>query len=265
MRLPPIGSGHPLVFMAGPCVIEDLDQTLAVAARLSHLKVPLIFKASFDKANRTHVDAYRGPGLKGGLSVLAEVKTRYGLPVMTDVHLPSQCCEVAKVVDVIQIPAFLCRQTDLLAAAADTGLPVHVKRGQFLDPRSLAHVLGKIPEAEVWLCERGTSFGHGDLVFDPRALVWMRETGAPVVFDCTHANQQPGAGAQTGGGDRTLALILARAAAAVGIDALFAEVHLDPQNAMSDAATQLSFPQFERLVREVTAIDAARRSLTSAG
>jgi 2-dehydro-3-deoxyphosphooctonate aldolase (KDO 8-P synthase) len=164
------------------------------------------------------------------------------------------------VVDVIQIPAFLCRQTDLLEAAAATGLPVHVKRGQFLDPRAMQHVRGKLGDSPAWFCERGTSFGHGDLVFDPRALVWMRQAGVPVVFDCTHSNQRPGAGPQTDG-DREMAFPLARAAAAVGIDGLFAEVHLDPRKARSDASTQLTFPQFKRLVAEVQAIDAARRAL----
>ena len=263
MTRPPVGLGHPLVFLAGPCVIEDLDQTLAVAARLAALDLPLIFKASFDKANRTHVGAFRGPGLDAGLRVLAEVKARYDLPIMTDVHLPEQCAPVAEIADVLQIPAFLCRQTDLLAAAAATGLPMHIKRGQFLDPRAMVHVVdkvrrGKVPDAEVWLCERGTSFGHGDLVFDPRALVWMRSAGVPIVFDCTHSNQRPGAGPSTDG-DREMAFPLARAAAAVGVDALFAEVHLDPPNARSDAATQLTVGQFERLAAEVQMIDAARR------
>lgn len=259
---PPVGDGHPLVFLAGPCVIEDRDQTLAVAARLHALDLPIIFKASFDKANRTHADAFRGPGIDAGLRVLAEVKARYDLPIMTDVHRPEQCAQVAQVADVLQIPAFLCRQTDLLVAAAATGLPVHIKRGQFLDPRAMVHVRGKIPDAEVWVCERGTSFGHGDLVFDPRALVWMRSAGVPIVFDCTHSNQRPGAGPSTDG-EREMAFPLARAAAAIGIDALFAEVHLDPPNARSDAATQLTVAQFERLAAEVQMIDAARRVIES--
>lgn len=258
--LPPLGPGHPLVFLAGPCVIEDMDRTLAVAARLKSLAVPLIFKASFDKANRTHVGSFRGPGLQGGLRVLAEVKSRFGLPVMTDVHHPEQCEAVAQVADVIQIPAFLCRQTDLLQAAGAAGRPVHVKRGQFLDPRAMRHVRGKLGDGPVWFCERGSTFGYGDLVFDPRSLVWMRAAGVPVTFDCTHSNQRPGAGPQTAG-DRALAFPLARAAAAVGIDGLFAEVHPDPANARSDASTQLGFAQFERLVAEVQAIDAARRAL----
>ena len=255
---PPVGNGHPLVFLAGPCVIESRAQTLAIAEALQALDLPLIFKASFDKANRTHAAAFRGLGIEAGLEILAEVKTRFGLPIITDVHLPEHCAQVAQVADVIQIPAFMCRQTDLLVAAAATGLPVNIKRGQFLDPRAMVHVVGKLPDAEVWACERGTSFGHGDLVFDPRSLVWMRAAGVPIVFDCTHSNQRPGAGPSTEG-EREMAFPLARAAAAVGIDALFAEVHLDPPNAKSDSSTQLSLPQFERLVADVQLIDAARR------
>lgn len=256
---PPVGPGHPLAFLAGPCVIESKEQTLGVAQQLRALDLPLVFKASFDKANRTHATAFRGLGIDAGLEILAAVKAQTGLPVMTDVHLPEQCAKVAQVVDVIQVPAFLCRQTDLLLAAAETGLPINVKRGQFLDPRAMRHVKGKIPDAKVWACERGTSFGHGDLVFDPRALVWMRAAGMPVVFDCTHSNQRPGAGPSTDG-DRAMAFPLARAAAAVGVDALFAEVHLDPPHAKSDATTQLTIAQFTRLATEALAIDAARRS-----
>jgi 2-dehydro-3-deoxyphosphooctonate aldolase (KDO 8-P synthase) len=260
--LPPIGADHPLVFVAGPCVIDDADLTLAVAAQLAALHLPLIFKASFDKANRSSGTAYRGPGLTAGLNVLAQVKDRFGLPILTDVHLPEQCGPAAEVADVLQIPAFLCRQTDLIWAAAATGRVVNVKRGQFLDPRRMGYVLEKTQQngpVECWLTERGTAFGHGDLVFDPRAVVWMKGTGAPVLYDCTHSVQQPGGGGPTTGGARELAQPLAQAAAAVGVDGFYAEVHADPSRARSDADTQLTVAQFGALVRAVTAIDAARR------
>lgn len=259
--LPPAGDGHPLFFVAGPCVIDDADLTLAVAAQLAALKLPLIFKASFDKANRSSGEAYRGPGLVAGLNVLAEVKDRHGLPILTDVHLPEQCEPAAEVADVLQIPAFLCRQTDLIWAAARTGRVVNVKRGQFLDPRRMSYIVEKTQQngpTECWLTERGTAFGHGDLVFDPRALVWMKATGVPVLYDCTHSVQQPGGSGPTTGGARELALPLARAAAAVGVHGFYAEVHADPTRARSDADTQLTVAQFTDLVRVVTAIHAAR-------
>lgn len=259
---PPIGGGAPLVFVAGPCVIEHRAQTLQVAEVVAEIAaqtgVPVIFKASFDKANRSHRDAFRGPGLHAGLNILSEVKRQFGLPVLTDVHRPEQCAVAAEVVDVLQVPAFLCRQTDLLQAAGATGLPVNLKRGQFLDPRRMGLALEKIgPRA--WLTERGTTFGHGDLIFDPRSLLWMRETGAPVLYDATHSVQSPSGVGPTTGGHRGLALPLARAAVAVGIDGLFAEVHLDPPNAKSDAATQLTPAAFAELVRQALRIDAARR------
>ena len=259
--LPPIGEGHPLVFVAGPCVIDDADLTRAAAAALAALKLPLIFKASFDKANRTSGQAFRGPGLTAGLNVLADIKDRFGLPILTDVHLPEQCEPAAEVADVLQIPAFLCRQTDLLLAAARTGRVVNVKRGQFLDPRRMLHVVAKLAGVETWLTERGTAFGHGDLVFDPRALVWMKATGAPVLFDCTHSVQQPGGDGASTGGLRAMIEPLARAAAGVGVHGFYAEVHVDPSRARSDAETQLTPAAFARLVQAVTAIDTARRSV----
>ncbi|MEZ4463691.1 MAG: 3-deoxy-8-phosphooctulonate synthase [bacterium] len=258
--LPPIGAGHPLVFIAGPCVIEDADLTYAVAAALAALKLPLIFKASFDKANRSSLHGFRGLGLTAGLNVLAEVKDRYGLPILTDVHLPEQCEAAAEVADVLQIPAFLCRQTDLVVAAAATGRPLNIKRGQFLDPRRVGLIVEKAGGAPVWLTERGSCFGHGDLVVDPRSLVWMRAAGVPLIFDCTHAVQVPGGTGPTTGGDRQMALPLARAAAAIGVDGLFAEVHIDPSRARSDAETQLTPADFAALVQQVQAIDAARRA-----
>ncbi len=250
------------VFIAGPCVLEDRDTVFAVADFLAGLNRPVVFKASFDKANRSSADAHRGPGLDAGLELLAAVRARTGLPVLTDVHEPGQCALVAQVVDVLQIPAFLCRQTDLVVAAASTGKPVNLKRGQFLDPRRMGFVVDKVRRAggQPWVTERGTTFGHGDLVLDPRALVWLQATGAPVVYDCTHSVQTPSGDAPTTGGARAMALPLARAAAAVGVDAFFAEVHPDPARAWSDADTQLDFATFRRLVSEVSAIDAARRA-----
>ena len=258
--LPPIGGGAPFIFVAGPCVIEDRETIFTVAEVLSALDAPIVFKASFDKANRTRGDAFRGPGLESGLELLAEVKSRFALPILTDVHLPDQCARAAEVADVLQVPAFLCRQTDLICAAAATGRVVNIKRGQFLDPRQVRFAVEKASRAaSVWVTERGTSFGHGDLVFDPRALVWMRDAGAPLLFDCTHSVQVPGGGLGETGGRRQLALPLARAAAAVGIDGIYAEIHPDPDRARSDAATQLTLDAFGRLVDEVTRIDRAQR------
>lgn len=258
--LPPIGGGAPPVFVAGPCVIESAAMLLETAAALVELApgLPVVLKASFDKANRSSAGAFRGPGLRAGLAALAEVRERYGLPLLTDVHEPAQCGPAAEVVDVLQIPAFLCRQTDLIQAAAATGRTVNLKRGQFLDPRRM-HLAVEKAGGRAWVTERGTTFGHGDLVFDPRALVWMSAAGVPVLYDCTHTVQVPGGDGPYTGGQRELALPLARAAAAVGVDGFYAEVHPDPARARSDAATQLDPAAFQRLVREVCAIDAARR------
>jgi len=254
------------VFIAGPCVLESRDTVFEIASFLSSLGVPVVFKGSFDKANRSSVDAPRGPGLDAGLALLAEVRARYGLPVLTDVHAVDQCAAVGEVVDVVQIPAFLCRQTDLVVAAARTGRIVNLKRGQFLDPRRMRYVVDKVRAVggRAWVTERGSTFGHGDLVLDPRALVWLRETGVPVVYDCTHTVQRPGGEGPTTGGARDLAHPLARAAAAIGVDAFFAEVHPEPARALSDAETQLDFDQLRRLVHEVVAIDAVRRRLAPA-
>lgn len=205
--LPALGAQaqRPL-YVAGPCVIEGPEMLMrcaeAVAQIGARFDVPVIFKASYDKANRTHARAYRGPGLEAGLSMLAQVRAQTGLRVLTDVHRPEDCAAVAEVVDVLQIPAFLCRQTDLIEAAGATGRPVNLKRGQFLDPRQMGFVADKLRHAggEPWLTERGGCFGYGDLVFDPRSLVWMAQTGAPVLYDCTHSLQQPvGGAAQTQG------------------------------------------------------------------
>jgi 2-dehydro-3-deoxyphosphooctonate aldolase (KDO 8-P synthase) len=258
-----VGPGHPLLLIAGPCVIEGEAQTLAAARKVAAVAerrgLPAVFKCSFDKANRTSGKSFRGPGLEQGLRVLARVKQETGLPVLTDVHEASQCAPVAEVVDVLQIPAFLCRQTDLLLAAGATGRAVNVKKGQFLAPSDMKNVVAKLLEAgcrDVLLTERGTTFGYHDLVVDFRGLVAMRKL-APVCFDATHSVQQPGGQGDRTGGDRLLAPPLARAAAAVGIDALFCEVHEDPDRALSDGPNSLTFPLWEETVADVQRIRAA--------
>lgn len=247
--------------IAGPCVIEGpemLDEIAGALVEITEARgLDLCFKASFDKANRTRGDAYRGPGLVDGLRMLADVKARYGVAILTDVHQPDQCAPVAEVADVLQIPAFLCRQTDLIAAAGATGRTVNLKRGQFLHPQAMGHALDKLPDPKnAWVTERGTAFGHGDLIFDPRSLVWMRAFGVPVIYDCTHSVQIPPNQGGGSGGHRALARPLARAAAAVGIDGLFAEVHPDPPAARSDAGTQLTVAEYAALLDEVLAIEA---------
>jgi 2-dehydro-3-deoxyphosphooctonate aldolase (KDO 8-P synthase) len=256
-----IGGGSIPVVIAGPCVIESRDLCLEIARRSSEVcarvGVPYIFKASFDKANRTSIDSFRGPGLSEGLDILAEVRDRCGVPVLTDIHEPGQAAEVARVVDVLQIPAFLCRQTDLLVAAAETGKPVNVKKGQFLAPGDMAPVLGKIRAAgneRGLLTERGTSFGYNNLVVDMRSLAIMRSLGAPVVFDATHSVQLPGGQGSTSGGRREFVPILVRAAAAVGIDGLFLETHPDPGNARSDGPNMVPTNELEPLLRIMKAI-----------
>jgi 2-dehydro-3-deoxyphosphooctonate aldolase (KDO 8-P synthase) len=235
-----IGSGA-LVLIAGPCVIESEEGCLAIARETKRIAdevgMPLIFKASFDKANRTSVTSYRGPGLDEGLRILHRVKDELRLPVLTDIHEPSQAAPVAEVVDVLQIPAFLCRQTDLLLAAGRTGKAVNVKKAQFLSPHDMQHVVAKIESTgnqKILLTERGTTFGYNNLVVDMRSLAIMRTFGYPVVFDATHSVQLPGAGGGKSGGQREFVPVLARAAVAVGIDALFLEVHDNPDAALSD-------------------------------
>jgi 2-dehydro-3-deoxyphosphooctonate aldolase (KDO 8-P synthase) len=260
-----VGHGEPLLLIAGPCVIEGETETVAAARRVAEVSqragVPAVFKCSFDKANRTSHKSFRGPGLVEGLRVLARVRKETGLPLLTDVHEEAQCAKVAEVVDVLQIPAFLCRQTDLLNAAGRTGRPVNVKKGQFVAPADMKNAVAKLSEAgckDVLLTERGTTFGYHDLVVDFRGIVEMRRF-APVCFDATHSVQRPGGQGDRTGGDRTLAPPLARAAAAVGIDALFCEVHEDPDRALSDGPNSLSFPLWEATVREVIAIRSALR------
>ncbi len=258
-----------LTLIAGPCVIESAEmcEILAeqIAERADRRGISYIFKASFDKANRTSITSFRGPGLERGLEILHQVREKVGVPVLTDIHLPDHARPVAEVVDVLQIPAFLSRQTDLIAAAAATGTPTCIKKGQFLSPEEMQHAVNKFRESggvHVAITERGTSFGYNNLVVDMRGLPTMRElTSAPLVFDATHSVQRPGSGDGTTGGDRTLAPILARAAAAVGIDGLFTEVHLDPDNAKSDGPNSLTLELLDTLLDQVTAIDAARRAV----
>jgi 2-dehydro-3-deoxyphosphooctonate aldolase (KDO 8-P synthase) len=258
-----VGPGHPLLLIAGPCVIEGEAQTLAAARKVADVAqrhgLPAVFKCSFDKANRTSGKAFRGPGMKEGLRVLARVKHETGLPVLTDVHESAQCAPAAEVADLLQIPAFLCRQTDLLLAAGATGRAVNVKKGQFLAPEDMKNVVAKLAEAgcrDVLLTERGTTFGYHELIVDFRSLLTMRGF-APVCFDATHSVQRPGAQGDRTGGDRELAPPLARAAAAIGIDALFCEVHEDPDRALSDGPNSLTFPLWERTVGDVQRIRAA--------
>jgi len=260
-----VGDGQPLLLIAGPCVIESEAQALSHARRVKDLAarhgLPVVFKASFDKANRSSGKSFRGVGLEEGLRVFEKVKRETGLPTLTDVHETWQAEPVGRVVDVLQVPAFLCRQTDLVLACARYGRAVNVKKGQFLAPRDMRHAVAKCREAgaeNVLLTERGASFGYGNLVVDMRGLVIMRELGVPVCLDATHSVQLPGAGGDVTGGERQFVAPLARAAAAVGIDALFAEIHEDPSVARSDGPNSLDFDMADRLLGELRAI---RRAL----
>jgi 2-dehydro-3-deoxyphosphooctonate aldolase (KDO 8-P synthase) len=238
------GPSHPLGLILGPCGLESRKMALEVAHSVSQigrdLGVAVVFKGSFDKANRTSGGSWRGPGLEEGLRILEAVRSETGLPVTTDVHLPSQAAVVAEVVDLLQVPAFLCRQTDLIRACAATGLPVNLKKGQFMAPETMSYAVEKASGAAgVLVTERGTSFGYGDLVVDFRGFSAMQAIGVPVVFDATHAVQRPSALGGRSGGDRALVRVMGRAAVAAGVDAIFAEVHPDPDRALSDPATQL--------------------------
>jgi len=250
------GKNAPLFVIAGPCVIEGESMVLRTAETLAtvcgRLRLPFIFKASYDKANRTSTDSFRGVGTRRGIAILAKVKERLGVPVLTDVHSVIECAAMAEVVDVLQIPAFLCRQTDLVQAAACTGKCVNVKKGQFLAPWDMKNVIDKITDMggrSIMLTERGVSFGYNNLVADMRSLVIMREFGWPVVFDATHSVQMPGAAGKASGGDRRMAPVLARAAVAAGCDGVFIETHPRPEHALSDAATQLPLAQVGDLLR----------------
>ena len=263
-----IGSGRPLVLIAGPCVMESEAVVTRVCAALraicAELDLPLVFKSSFDKANRTSSASFRGPGLDRGLELLAGVRARFGVPVTTDVHEPGQCAAVGQAVDLLQVPAFLCRQTDLLEAAAASGKPVNVKKGQFLAPWDMRHAVEKLAggtkNAGVMLTERGASFGYNNLVVDMRSLGILGDLGVPVCFDATHSVQLPGGQGATSGGQRMHIPALSRAAVAVGVDALFMEVHDDPDRALSDGPNMVPLASLPALLRQVLAIDAARRA-----
>ena len=241
--------------IAGPCVIESEENVMLVAKKIKEitdkLDIPFVFKSSFDKANRTSINSFRGPGLEEGLRILNKVKTELNLKVTTDIHEPYQAEEVAKVVDIIQIPAFLCRQTDLLLAAAKTGKTVNVKKAQFLAPWDMKNVVGKLEESgnrDIMLCERGTSFGYNNLVVDMTGLVEMKKFGYPVVFDATHSVQKPGGKGNCTGGNREYVEYLAKAAIAVGADAIFMEVHPDPDNALSDGPNMVKLDELEEIL-----------------
>jgi 2-dehydro-3-deoxyphosphooctonate aldolase (KDO 8-P synthase) len=260
------GGGEPFALIAGPCVIESRDHALrhaeAIGAICARARVPVVFKSSFDKANRTSGASFRGLGLDEGLAVLAEVRRELGLPVLTDVHTESQAAAAAEVVDCLQIPAFLCRQTDLLLAAAATGRPVNVKKGQFLAPEDTTHIVAKLRSAgaeHVLLTERGVSFGYHCLVVDFAGFPTMRQHGQPLVFDATHSVQRPGGAGHATGGDRSKVPYLARAAVACGVDGLFMEVHEDPDRAPSDGPNMLRLGDLEELLQSLRRIEAAVR------
>ncbi len=259
-----IGLDRPLFLIAGPCVIESMQLQLDVAGRLKEiadgLGIPFIFKSSFDKANRSSGTSFRGPGMQEGLKVLAEVKRQIGVPVLTDVHEYTPMNEVAAVVDVLQTPAFLCRQTDFIQSVARAGKPVNIKKGQFLAPWDMKHVVRKARDVgndEIMVCERGASFGYNNLVSDMRSLVVMRETRAPVVFDATHSVQLPGGQGSSSGGQREFVPALARAAVAVGVAGLFMETHPDPDKALSDGPNAWPLPRMAALLETLVLLDRA--------
>ena len=261
-----VGGNNTLLLMAGPCVLEDEQRTLMIGKELKRitdkLGMPYIFKASFDKANRSSFDSFRGPGLKDGLTQIANIKKELGVPVVSDIHESSQAETAAEVLDILQIPAFLCRQTDLINAAAKTGKVVNVKKGQFLAPWDMKNVIKKILEAgneKIMLTERGASFGYNTLVADMRSFPIMRSLGYPVVMDATHSVQTPGGQGTTSGGQSEFVPCMARAAAAAGIDALFLEVHDNPAEALSDGPNMVRLDKLEKLLDSVLAIDAVLR------
>jgi len=257
-----VGGKHPLFLIAGTCVIESEQMTMDVAGRLKELTdklgIPFIYKSSFDKANRTSTKSYRGPGLEKGLAILEKVKKEYGLPVLTDVHEDTPLAEVASVVDVLQTPAFLCRQTNFILKVAEQGLPVNIKKGQFLAPWDMTHVAEKAKSTgnqQIMLCDRGTSFGYNTLVSDMRGLPVMRAMDCPVVFDATHSVQQPGGQGGSSGGQREFVPVLARAAVAVGVAGVFMETHPDPEKALSDGANSWPMARMEALLETLMALD----------
>jgi 2-dehydro-3-deoxyphosphooctonate aldolase (KDO 8-P synthase) len=257
----PIGEGNPLVLIAGPCVIETVDETLETAAYLKELterlQIPFIFKASYDKANRTSLASYRGPGLSKGLEVLSSIRDRYGVPVISDVHRSDEIAAAAEALDILQIPAFLCRQTDFVVAVSASGKPVNIKKGQFLAPWDVEHVVDKVISTgnrQVLLTERGTTFGYNNLVVDFRSLTIMQNLGWPVVFDATHSVQLPGGAGGASGGQREFVPAMARAAVAAGVDGVFLEVHKDPECALCDGPNSLPLSGLEPLLKQLKAI-----------
>ena len=256
-----MGRGSPLVLIAGPCVIEDYETTREIAAQLKEatdkLEMPFIFKASFDKANRTSVSAFRGPGLTEGLRVLEEIKKEFGIPILSDVHRIREIPEAARVLDIIQIPAFLCRQTDVIVAVAQSGKVVNVKKGQFLAPWDIVNVVEKITSTgnrRVLITERGTMFGYNNLVVDFRGFMILRQTGFPVIFDATHSVQLPGGAGKSSGGQRDFAPMLARAAVAAGVDGVFMEVHTNPEQALCDGPNSLKLDTIYNLLSRLKTI-----------
>lgn len=269
-----VGLDKPFFLMAGPCVIESEEMVMEIAREMKaicdDLGIPYIFKASYDKANRTSVSSFRGPGIEKGLEILARVRETVGVPVVTDVHAEAEVPLVAKYVDVLQTPAFLCRQTDFICACARTGKPVNIKKGQFLAPHDMINVIEKaraaareagVNEDNFMCCERGASFGYGNLVSDMRSLAIMRETGAPVVFDATHSVQLPGGNGKSSGGNRTFVPVLSRAAVAVGVSGLFMETHPDPQCAKSDGPNMVPLSRMRELLTSLVAIDRVVKGL----
>ncbi len=261
------GNHLPLSIMAGPCQMESRDHALEMAAALKeisdNLNIGIVYKSSFDKANRTSLKSARGIGLEKALPIFAEIKEKYGLPIVTDIHEPEQCAGVAEVADILQIPAFLCRQTDLLIAAARTGAVINVKKGQFLAPWDMKNVAAKIVESgnpNVMLTERGASFGYNTLVSDMRGLPIMAQTGAPVIFDATHSVQQPGGQGETSGGQREFVPVLARAAVAVGVAGVFIETHEDPDKAPSDGPNMVPIKELEALLAQLQKFDAIAKA-----
>jgi len=258
-----VGPEQPLFLIAGPCVIESRELVFEVAGRLreitEELRVPFIFKASFDKANRTSAHAFRGLGMERGLAILEDVRTTFGVPILTDVHESTPVEEVASVVDVLQTPAFLCRQTDFITRVCLQGRPVNVKKGQFLSPQEMIHVVSKARATgneRIMVCERGTSFGYHNLVVDMRSLGLLRETGCPVVFDATHSVQQPGSRGDSSGGQREFVPLLARAAVAAGVAGIFMETHPDPDLALSDGPNMLPLSKMRELLLTLNVLDA---------
>ncbi len=263
-----IGGDAPIALITGPCQLESRDHTMFMAEKIANACAPtgtkFIFKASYDKANRSSISTQRGIGMERGLEILAEVRATFGCPVLTDVHDAAQCAPAGEMVDVIQIPAFLCRQTDLLLAAGKTGRAINIKKGQFLAPWDMKNVAEKIASTgneHIMLCDRGTSFGYNTLVSDFRGLPIMAQTGYPVIFDATHSVQQPGGQGTTSGGQREFAPVLARAACAVGVSALFIETHQDPDNAPSDGPNMIPVDQMGALIANLRAFDALAKGI----